>query len=273
MPAAAIVGSAVVGAVASNQAAKKGAKAAKSAAASNERLGLAQLAENRRQYDLSRMDQAPWRNYGQRGLIELGGLMGIADDTFNQQAMERYRNSPLYIGEIDQLESSPGYQFRLGEGLKSIERSALSRGMGRSGATLKALQRYGEGLAADEYNNYYNRVSDSFNTYANRLAGMAGVGQTANQSLAQLGLGYQGQNAGITQNLMSNNNNLAASRASGYMQNANNIANAINQGVGMYGLYRGGYFGSSGGNAAGGSTPGPVSPSQTAGYNYMDWYK
>lgn len=248
--ATAIVGGAVIGAVVSDNAADKGADAQKDASQQNAAMMDAQIAENRRQFDLARMDQAPWRNVGRRGLIELGGIMGMMDDPFNAAAMQRYKQSPMYVGELDSVQTSPGYQFRLGEGMKAIERSALSRGLGRSGVTLKALQRYGEGLAADEYNNYYNRVTDSFNTYANRLAGLAGVGQTTNQSLASLGANYANSNAALTGSIANQNMAGAAARASGYMQNANNFNNALNQGVGLYSLYQGGYFNSPGQQSA-----------------------
>lgn len=258
--ATAIAGAAVVGAVASNNAAKKGAKATDKAAAANAAQMDAQIAENRRQYDLARRDAAPWRNTGQRGLIEYGGLMGLMDDPFNAAAMERYRQNPMYVGELDQFEASPGYQFRRDEGLKAIERSALSRGMGRSGPTLKSLQRYGDGLAADEYNNYYNRVTDSFSNYANRLAGLAGIGQTTNQNLASLGANYSNSNAALTGSIANQNMQGAAARASGYMQSANNFNNMLNQGVGLYSMYQGGYFNNpnqpqSYGAGGGGGTP------------------
>lgn len=242
MVAAAVIGGAIIGGVASDNAADKGADAQKDAAKQNAATMDAQIAENRRQYDLARQDAAPWRNTGKRGLIEYGGLMGLMDDPFNAAAMERYRENPMYVGELDQFEASPGYQFRRDEGLKAIERSALSRGMGRSGATLKSLQRYGDGLAADEYNNYYNRVTDSFSNYANRLAGLAGIGQTTNQNLAALGANYSNSNAALTGSIANQNMQGAAARASGYTQNANNFNNALNQGVGLYAMYQGGYF-------------------------------
>jgi len=55
------------------------------------------------------------------------------------------------------LEEDPGYQFRLDEGRKAMERSAAARGTLRSGATLKGLIDYGQNTASDEYQKAYNR--------------------------------------------------------------------------------------------------------------------
>ena len=74
------------------------------------------------------------------------------------------------------------------------------------------LQRYGQGLASTEYGNAYNR-----------LAGLAGVGQTATNQLGTAA-GTYGSNVG---NLMAD---AAAARASGYA----GMGNAFSTGLGSY---------------------------------------
>ena len=49
------------------------------------------------------------------------------------------------------LEADPGYQFRLAEGEKAIRRSASAGSGAATGATYKALQRYSQDVASDEY--------------------------------------------------------------------------------------------------------------------------
>ena len=71
---------------------------------------------------------------------------------------------------------SPGYQFRLDEGIRAIDRSASARGQLLGGGVLRELQRYGQGLAASEFGNY-----------ANRLSTLAGIGQTTAFQGGQLG--------------------------------------------------------------------------------------
>lgn len=153
---AAVVGSSLVGAGASLLGSRQQADAARSAQDQSWNI-----------FQQQRQDFAPWREAGARGLTRL----------------ERLVNVPF--------EQSPGYNFRFNEGVRAIDRAAAARGMLGSGARLRALQRYGQGLAADEYG-----------TYLNRLAALAGIGQTATSQsaaasapFAQAGL-QAGMNAG-----------------------------------------------------------------------------
>src|SRR5262245_11872946 len=49
-------------------------------------------------------------------------------------------------------------QFRLDEGLKARERSAAARGTLLTGGLQKALERFSQGLASEEYGNDFNRA-------------------------------------------------------------------------------------------------------------------
>jgi hypothetical protein len=110
----------------------------------------------------------------------------------------------------------PSYQFRLSEGLKSLDRTAAARGGLVSGNALKAAQRYGQDLASTEYGNAWNRQ-----------AGLAGVGQTATNQMADAASRY-GTNAGNI-GMMAGN-----ARASGYMGAANALSGAVGQGINYY---------------------------------------
>lgn len=81
----------------------------------------------------------------------------------------------------------PGYQFRLNEGTKGIDRASAARGGYDSGSTLKALARYNQDYASNEFGDAYNRdASDKSRTYG-FLSGTAGAGQNAAGTLAGLG--------------------------------------------------------------------------------------
>jgi hypothetical protein len=121
-------------------------------------------------------------------------------------ALNRMRSGDV-MGMMD-----PSYQFRLGEGMKALERSAAARGGLISGGALKAAQRYGQDFASNEFGNAYNR-----------LASMAGLGQTATGAQSNAA-GQFGANAG---NLMTG---AGAARASGYVGGAN----ALSSGLGQY---------------------------------------
>lgn len=111
-------------------------------------------------FDTQREDYKPWRD---AGVTALGQLQ-------DPNLLNNYQGDP-------------GYQFRLGEGEKAINASAAARGMGNSGATMKALLKYGQDFASNEYNNAYNR------TYG-RLSSLAGMGQGATQGMAGAAQNY-----------------------------------------------------------------------------------
>lgn len=141
-------------------------------------------------YDQNRADLEPWR---QAGVGALGNLVNLT--TPGKQ--------------FDQMALDPGYQFRLSQGELGINRAAASRGGYDSGGTLKALQRFGQDYASNEFGNVYNRN-----------ANLAGLGQTAVGQGLQSSQNY-GQQTGDSM-LQSAN-----ARASGYMGGANAIAGGI----------------------------------------------
>lgn len=124
---------------------------------------------------------------------------------------------------MSQFQADPGYAFRMSEGMKGLERSAAARGGLLSGGTLKGIQRYGQDLASQEYQNAFNRYQAERQARLNPLQSLAGVGQTTSQQLGQAGT----QMAGNVGNLMTGG---AAARASGYVGGAN----ALNQGLSQY---------------------------------------
>jgi len=221
--AAAIAGAAVVGAGASIIGGNKAANAQKYAADQS-------AAVQQRIFDQTREDNAPWRNVGQSALYRLAGLSGLSKDGKGNAGRPNY----------SAFTSSPGYQFRLDEGMKAIERSAAARGGLRSGATMKSLNNYAQGEASQEYGNEWNR-----------MAGLAGVGQTANSQNQQAGQNY-------ANNLQNAYTNAGNARASAYQNTASAISSSVN---GLASIY--GYNATFGG---GGGSP----PSSTGGGAFYD---
>ena len=64
---------------------------------------------------------------------------------------------PFVAPTPDSLLDDPGYQFRRSEGLNAVLHSAASRGLSRGGSALKALDRYGQGFASNEFGQLFNR--------------------------------------------------------------------------------------------------------------------
>lgn len=135
--AAAVVGGAVISGVASNRAAKKSAKGPKNA-----------VREQRRQYDQTREDFAPWREAGTNALARLQ--------------------------DPDAFEQSPGYEFIRSEGTRDIGNTFAAKGSG--GNALRALAQFNSGLASRDYNDWWNRQSS-----------LAGLGQSATSSTSAAG--------------------------------------------------------------------------------------
>jgi hypothetical protein len=59
---------------------------------------------------------------------------------------------------LNDFQASPGYNFRLNEGTKALDRSAASKGMLLSGAQTKAVTDYGQNTASNEWGNYINQL-------------------------------------------------------------------------------------------------------------------
>jgi hypothetical protein len=120
--------------------------------------------------------------------------------------------------------NTPDYQFALDQGLKATERSASARGGLRSGNTLAALTKYGQGLATQNFGNYISR-----------LQSLAGLGSSASNNAGQ-----NAMNLGI--NVGNTIQSGAGARASGIVGSANawgDTANSLAQiGGNLYQQYR-----------------------------------
>ena len=119
----------------------------------------------------------------------------------------------------------PGYQFRMDEGAKAVDASAAARNGLLSGAALKAMQRYGQGYASNEFANAFNRATTNKTNRYNRLSGIVDTGARAAGISGQIAQN-QGQQAMQTFNNLGDINasqSIAANsmRQSGY-QNAGN---------------------------------------------------
>jgi hypothetical protein len=205
MVAVAIGGAAVLGAGASIISGNKAAKAQTKAADKS-------IANEKYFYDTSRNDFAYAREAGKSATSALmrayglsGPTLGSAGSTPGAAGTEGGIDSGAYGGFF----ASPGYQFRYDEGLKAIDRGAAARGILHSGGTIKAEQRYGEGLAASEYD-----------AYTARLAQLAGLGQSATAGTTAAGSAAAGN---ISNALIASGN----ARASSYA----NTGSAINSGL------------------------------------------
>jgi len=232
----AIIGSALVGGAASMAGASKAAKAQSKAA---DQAAQVQRETFERQVEL----QEPFRQAGITSQNELMRLLGIGGDA---SAADYGMLTRGYRPE--DLQTDPGYAFRLAEGQKALERSAAARGGLLSGSMLKGAQRFGQEMGSQEYMNAFNRAQAQLGTRLGALGSLYGAGQASAQQIA----GQAGQMGANVGNLMTQ---AGQARASGYMGQANALSNALGQAAMGYGMYKGGYFGSPGGSAGTGYVP------------------
>ena len=122
---------------------------------------------------------------------------------------------------MDQFQQDPGYAFRQAEGMKALERSAAARGNLLSGSTMKGIQRFGQDLASQEYQNAFNRYQVERAARLNPLQSLMGSGQSSANVLT----GAAGQ---LGQGLAQSELAAGQARASGYV----GAANALNQAIG-----------------------------------------
>lgn len=121
----------------------------------------------------------------------------------------------LLSGDMNAYQQTPGYDFRMQEGQRALERSAAGRGQLFSGQTGKALTKYGQDYGTSEYDNYINRLR----------ANMGDVGTQMQGRTAALGAGQNQINAGV--NLLSQDYNQIAAQ----MGLSSAYQNLINQGM------------------------------------------
>lgn len=207
--AAAILGAAVIGGAAS---ASASSKAAKTQAKAAEQATIAQKDALDKQIAL----QEPFRQGGLTAQNEIMQLLGIGGD----KAAAGYGSLGKSFDNAA-FEQDPGYAFRQSEGMKALERSAAARGNLLSGSTLKGVQRFGQDLASQEYQNAFNRYQIERSAKLNPLQSLMGSGQSATNVMT----GATGQ---MGQSEASNLYNAGQARASGYIGQSN----ALNQALG-----------------------------------------
>ena len=138
-------------------------------------------AQNQRGLDLQRemFDEQkrlsePYRQAGLTGQNRLMELLGLGGNT----GATGYGQYARDFGMQD-FQQDPGYQFRLGEGLKAMSRQAGARGGLISGQTMKGMEDYRQGLASQEYGNAFNRYQTNRQNQLAPLGSLMSSGQAA----------------------------------------------------------------------------------------------
>lgn len=196
------------------------AHAAGSAADKQAQAGENALQFQERQYADAQANQAPYLAAGKTSLGDI--MQGFTNGTFGPGSIPNFQ-APT----ADQARQTPGYQFISSEGNRGVNAAASAGGRSLSGGTLKALDRYNTGLADSTYGDTFSRALSTYQAQLagqsqsyNQLANIAGLGQTATQSINNTGQATA-QNVG---NLMTGIGN---AQAAGTIGQANAIGGGI----------------------------------------------
>ena len=181
---------AAIGAGASLLGGMMSSNAGKSAAKAQQQAAQAATDEQRREFDLARQDQQPFLQAGQNA-VNL------------QQAYLR--------GDTSGFDQSPDYKFAVQQGTRALDAGAAARGNLFGGGADADRIALGQGLATQYANNYWNK-----------LAGMAGQGQSSANTLGTLGANMAG-------NIGNYSLDAGQARASSYANSANAWGNTLNQ--------------------------------------------
>ena len=203
--AAGALGGGMIASSAAKKASRVQEQAARDATAAQERMF-------QRQTEL----QEPFRQGGLTAQQEIMQLLGLGE---NRGASFGTLAKPFGASDFQQ---DPGYAFRQSEGMKALERSAAARGNLLSGSAMKGIQRFGQDLASQEYQNAFNRFQVERSAKLNPLQSLMGSGQSATNVLTNAA-GQMGQNEA------SNLYSAGAARASGYIGSANALNQALGQ--------------------------------------------
>ena len=190
-------GTALVNAVGSTVGGIAAGEEAKDAARLQSEAAANQLALQREMFEYQKSLLDPYYQAGKSALNRLTGAMGLG-------------------GQQQMLEMDLGYGFRLSEGMKALERQQAARGNLLSGGALKAGQRYAQDLASQEYGSAYNR-----------LANLAGLGQTTGTQLGSAGQQFGTSAGGTMQDIAAYQGAGNLGRTSSYMSGLQGGLNAL----------------------------------------------
>lgn len=178
------VGAAVVGAGATIYSANQQADAAQDAANTQAGATGAQLAEQRRQFDVTQANYQPFIDTAHR-------------------LLPQYENEVLQPLSNQQVLDSPGYQFGLSEGQKALDRQQARAGGRISGAAIRRGIRYATDYATTGYGAEFARREARL-ARMGQLAGLAPInaasqsGQASTNAISSI-LGSQGDAAAASQ--------------------------------------------------------------------------
>lgn len=166
------------------------------------------------EFDRGKEGLSPYASAGTAALSRLSDIYGLNGAEGTARGLSGFTESP-------------GYQFRLSQGVQALDRSANARGGLYSGAAGKALTEYGQNMGANEWGNYVGGLS-----------GLANYGMNAGNTLSNIAgsranaiLGTAGNAANVRQGALSAITNANSQGGAAQAGGIINQANAWNAGL------------------------------------------
>lgn len=181
-----------------------GANAASKASDAQAQAAANALAFQQQVYQQNQQNLQPYMQAGTNALGQLSQIYGPNGVT--QQGTQAFQNSP-------------DYQFAQQQGNLALTRYENASGMGLSGGALKDIANYNQGLASQQFGNYFNR-----------LMSLSQLGQGAASSLA-------GNNTNMSGQIGNTMQGIGQAQASGIVGGSNAITGALNSGISNSLLY------------------------------------
>jgi hypothetical protein len=178
----------------------------------------------------------PWAHYQQHGQSE--GRDYTPNAQYNQQLAQSQQTPTgnfTHAFDINDLNANmaPNYAFMLDQGQKTNINANNATGGLVSGNALQGLNTFSQNYAQNAYQQAYQNYNANQTNIFNRLADIAGIGQTANQTTANAGI----STAQSASNYLTSG---AAASAAGTVGSANAVTSGINNAAGWGYLYGGG---------------------------------
>jgi hypothetical protein len=188
-----------------------GASGAQKAAETQAAAAREAIAQQQRMFDIQNEQQRPYREAGYSALSDIANMKPYLTHQFGQEDFQ---------AGID-----PSYNFRLQQGNIATTNLANQSGGLVGGNALQGLTNYGQNAASQEFGNAFNRYQTQRTGIYNTLAGIAGIGQTAQQQTTNLAKDVSGNIGQATigiGNAMAGGQIGAANALSGGFQGAGN---------------------------------------------------
>lgn len=228
-----------------------GADAASSAADTQANAANNATALQKQMFDTTSGYEAPFRQGGQDALAKLSSLLGVGGDS----SAEGYGSLLKPFGASD-FQLDPGIKFQTQQGNLALQNSQAAKDGVLSGAALKDLIGFNQGMAGTGYQSAFDRYMANKGFTYDALFKPANLGQAAASNTANTGANY-------AQGIANTTVGAGQAQAAGQVGVANALSGGLSGGANSY------FLSSLLKNGGGADLGGPITTSANPGGVYL----